>query len=348
MQIALIAPPFIPVPPRQYGGTELFVAQLATWLHHQGHRVVVYANGESDLPCEVRSRFPGSDWPLPDVNAGLPKTLTHLAWSVADAGTFADVIHLNDGVGVSLSPLIQRPLVATMHHPWEASLAGLYLDHPEVHYVAISQSQARQHDLATVTVIHHGIDASGYTYRENKDDYFAFLGRLAPYKGAHAAIEIAKRTGRPLKIAGEIQPSFRDYWEAEVQPHVDGRQIEFVGEADHDAKNELLSHAAALLFPIEWEEPFGLVMIEAMACGTPVLALRRGSVPEIVEDGVNGWIGETVDDLVAHARDLRVTPSACRERVEERFSVEAMGRQYEALYARLAAHSLATAGHRAG
>ena len=149
---------------------------------------------------------------------------------------------------------------------------------------------------------------------------------------------------RRLKIAGEIQPSFRDYWEAEVEPHVDGRQIEFVGEADHEAKNELLGHAAALLFPIEWEEPFGLVMIEAMACGTPVLALRRGSVPEIVEDGVNGWIGETVDDLVARAADLRVTPAACRESVERRFSVEAMGRRYEALYARLTESSLTAAG----
>lgn len=344
MQIAIIAPPFIPVPPRQYGGTELFVGQLATWLHHQGHRVVVYANGESDLPCEVRSRYPHADWPLPDVNAGLPKTMTHLAWSVADAAAFADVIHLNDGIGVSLSPLIRRPVIATMHHPWESGLAALYRDHPEVHYVAISQSQANEHDLAKVTVIHHGIDVSGYAFREEKDDYFAFLGRLAPYKGAHLAIEIAKRTGRRLRIAGEIQPSFRDYWEAEVEPHVDGRQIEFVGEADHEAKNELLGHAAALLFPIEWEEPFGLVMIEAMACGTPVLALRRGSVAEIVEDGVNGWIGETVDDLVARAEDLHVTPAACRESVERRFSVEAMGRQYEALYARLTESSLTAAG----
>jgi glycosyltransferase involved in cell wall biosynthesis len=348
MHIALVAPPFIPVPPKQYGGTELFVAQLATWLHERGHRVVVYANGESDLPCEVRWRYRATDWPLPDVNAGLYKSMTHLAWSVADAADEADLVHLNDGIGASLSPLLKRPAVVTMHHPFDAGLTALYRDHADLHYVAISRSQAAEHGLPRMTVIHHGIDVSSYTFRETKQDYLAFLGRLAPYKGAHLAIDIAKRSGRPLKIAGEIQPAFRDYWESHVRPHIDGRQIEFVGEADHAAKNELLSHAAALLFPIEWEEPFGLVMIEAMACGTPVLAFRRGSVPEIVEDGVNGWIGSTADELVARARDLRLSGQACREAVEQRFSVGAMGRHYEALYARLAQPSLAPPRRAAG
>ena len=348
MRIGLIAPPFIPVPPKQYGGTELFVAQLATYLHGRGHQVVVYANGDSEVSCELRWRYRHKEWPLPDANAGLYKSMTHLAWAVADAGADVDVLHLNDGIGASLSPLLGRPAVMTMHHPHEAGLASLYRDHPDLHYVAISQSQAAEHDVAQVTVIHHGIDTDDYTFREDKADYFAFLGRLAPYKGAHLAIDIAKRAGRPLKIAGEIQPAFRDYWEREVRPHVDGRQIEFVGEADHAAKNELLSRASALLFPIEWEEPFGLVMIEAMACGTPVLALRRGSVPEIIEDGVTGWVGDTVDDLVARARDLRLSAQACRDSVERRFSIDEMGRHYEALYARLAQPSFAPPRRAAG
>jgi glycosyltransferase involved in cell wall biosynthesis len=348
MRIGLIAPPFIPVPPKQYGGTELFVAELATWLHERGHRVVVYANGDSQLPCEVRWRYRDTDWPLPDVNAGLYKSMTHLAWAVADAGDQVDILHLNDGVGATLSPMFKPPAVVTMHHPFDAGLAALYRDHPGLHYVAISRSQASEHDLPRMTVIHHGIETSSYTFREDKDDYLAFLGRLAPYKGAHLAIDIARRSGRRLKIAGEVQPAFRDYWESQVLPHVDGRQVEFIGEADHAAKNELLSHAAALLFPIEWEEPFGLVMIESMACGTPVLAFRRGSVPEIVEDGVNGWIGDTADDLVARARDLRLSARACRDRVAERFSVAAMGRHYEALYARLAQPSLAPPRRAAG
>ena len=336
MRIALVAPPFIPVPPRQYGGTELFIAELATYLHHRGHHVIVYSNGESQLPCEVRWRYPRSEWPLPDVNAGLYKAMTHVAWAVEDAGD-VDVLHLNDAIGASLSPFFRVPAVMTLHHPHEPFLSALYEDHPGLQYVAISRAQAAQHDLARLAVIHHGIDVGAYTYRADKEPYFAFLGRLAPYKGAHIAIDIARRAGRPLKIAGEVQPAFRDYFDSEVRPHVDGHQIEFVGEADHAAKNELLSRASALLFPIEWDEPFGLVMIEAMACGTPVLAFDRGSVPEVIENGVNGWVCHDVDEMVARARTLNIPAASCRESVVTRFSIDVMGQAYEALYATLLA-----------
>src|SRR5205807_2208006 len=152
------------------------------------------------------------------------------------------------------------------------------------------------------------------------DDYVAFLGRMAPCKGPHLAIEVARLAGVHLKLAGEIQPVFRDYWEAQVRPHIDGEQIEFVGEADRGLKNRLLSRARALLFPIQWEEPFGLVMIEALACGTPVLAFAGGAVDEVVKDGETGWLCRDVADMAARIVSLDIPAAACRDVVAERFS----------------------------
>jgi glycosyltransferase involved in cell wall biosynthesis len=164
---------------------------------------------------------------------------------------------------------------------------------------------------------------------------------MAPCKGPHIAIEVAKRVGMPLKLAGEVQPLFQDYWEREVLPHVDGRNIEYIGEADAPAKDALLGGARALLFPIQWSEPFGLVMIEAMACGTPVVALTGGSVAEVVGDA--GILCESIDDMVRAVRTLDVPPLRCRKRVESRFSVDAMARQYARLYSAASKMSRAAA-----
>jgi glycosyltransferase involved in cell wall biosynthesis len=173
-----------------------------------------------------------------------------------------------------------------------------------------------------------------YTFSEEKDDYVAFLGRMAPCKGPHLAIEAARLAGVRLKLAGEVQPVFREYWDRQVRPGIDGEQIEYVGEADHATKNALLSRARALLFPIEWEEPFGLVMIEAMACGTPVLAFAGGSVEEIVHDGINGWICNDVAEMASRIASVDVEPAACREFVESRFSVARMTDRYLQVYER--------------
>ena len=332
MRIALIAPPFIPVPPATYGGTELFVAQLAAELHRVGHDVVVYANGESKVPCEVRWLYAKADWPLRDPSMGVFKNLNHVAWALADSNRGFDVVHLNESLAVCLSPLISAPAVLTIHHPYEPALSEVYAGHPEVQYVAISRAQASREPLPGLRVIHHGVDVETYTYDERKQEYLSFLGRIAPCKGAHLAIEVAKRTGIPLKIAGEIQPVFQDYWDVMVRPHLHTRSIEYVGELDFTLKSEFLSRSRALLFPIQWEEPFGLVMIEAMACGTPVLALPGGSVKEVVENGVNGWICRDVDELAARALDPGISPASCRESVRRRFNLERMGRDYERVY----------------
>jgi glycosyltransferase involved in cell wall biosynthesis len=333
MRIALVAPPFIPVPPHGYGGTELFIAHLAEGLITRGHEVVVYANGESRLSCEVRAIFQEKDWP-PKKSADMTlKSLEHSAWAIRDAvDDEFDVVHLNDALALPLSRFLTRPCVYTMHHPHEPALSEFYAHHPWVTFVAISEQQRKLEELPRVRTIHHGIKITDYRFVAHKQNYLAFLGRMAPVKGPHLAIEAARKAGMPLKLAGEVQPTFQDYWQTKVEPHIDGRMVEFLGEATPNVKNELLGNASALLFPIQWDEPFGLVMIESMACGTPVLAFRGGAVVEIVRDGLNGWICRDTDDMAQRVRDIRISPRECRAYVEHSFSVERMTRDYEQLY----------------
>jgi len=335
MRIALIGPPFIAVPPERYGGTELFIANLACALHARGHDVTVYANGDSRLPCRVKSRYPHADWPVVDSLRSELKNLDHTAWALRDAAASAEVVHLNDVVGIPFTHFIDTPIVMTLHHPHEPALSEQYLRYPDVEYVAIGAWLARRELMPRLQVVHHGIPMAEYTYSARKDDYVAFLGRMAPCKAPHLAIEAARRSGVRLKLAGEVQPLFKDYWEQCVAPHIDGRQIEYVGEVNMDQKNALLARARALLFPIQWEEPFGLVMIEAMACGTPVLALAGGAVEEIVQHGVNGWICRDVADMAAHLVGPLPASASCRDSVARRFSVEQMVDRYLAIYDQL-------------
>ncbi|MEO6119547.1 MAG: glycosyltransferase, partial [Terriglobales bacterium] len=223
-----------------------------------------------------------------------------------------------------------------VHHPMDEALAEIYAYYPDVHYACISEFQAEAMKLENASVIHHGIDPSLYKVQEKKQDYLAFLGRIAPVKGVHLAIEVAKKSGIPLKIAGQVQPLYQNYWENEVKPHVDGKFIEFLGELDIAEKGELLGNARAMVFPIQWHEPFGLVLVEAMACGTPVLALPGGSVAEIVREGVSGHICATVDEMVERAKDVKIPAARVRKYVDEEFSLPRMVDAYIALYQRLA------------
>jgi glycosyltransferase involved in cell wall biosynthesis len=332
MRIGLVAPPFIAVPPKTYGGTELFLSQLAHGLHARGHQVTLYANGDSNVPCELKWRYRHAEWPLADHKAAQVKNTTHAAWAIREAARSVDVLHINDTVAIPYTTSIDLPVIHTLHHPLEPTLSELYMRHPSICYVAISEFQARHEPMPTIVVSYHGVVLADYVFRRDKQDYLAFLGRMAPCKGAHLAIEVARRTGLPLKLAGEIQPVFREYWERDVRPYIDGRHIQYVGEADRAAKNDLLSNASALLFPIQWDEPFGLVMIEAMACGTPVLALPGGSVPEIVRDGVSGWICQDVATMAERALAPSIPPESCRDWVAERFSCEQMVLRYLEIY----------------
>jgi glycosyltransferase involved in cell wall biosynthesis len=333
VRIALIASPFLDVPPPRYGGTELFINDLAVHLQKIGIEVVVYTVGTSTVPVERRSLYRKSRWPPANTTGERLRELRHSGWAMADAHQTCDVVHVNDVPALSHVPLVRKPVVHTLHHPFEEEVADFYRSLPEVQFVAISKSQARPYRLPRLKVIHHGIDFSKYELVDRKQPYLSFLGRLVPVKGAHLAIKVAQRVGLPLKIAGEIQPAFRDYFEREIEPHVDGKSVEYVGEADLRAKNELLGNSTALLFPVLWEEPFGLVAVEAMACGTPVISLRGGAAVETVRHGVSGFLAHSISELAQLTRDApTISPVQVRQYAEEHFSAERMARDYANLY----------------
>ena len=341
MRIALIAPPFISVPPRLYGGTELFIAQLAEGLRASGIDVVVYANGESTVDVEVRSLYPKSEWPLSGEIFSNVKDVNHGSWAVADASKNCDLVHVNNAPSLTTSRFVDLPFVYTVHHPHEPGLSEFYSYYPHTHFVTISDFQRSMESMPRMRTIHHGIKLEEYPYCEKKQPYLSFIGRLAPVKGPHIAIEIARKTGIPLKIAGEIQPLFQSYYEKEVKPHIDGKFVEYIGLADLPTKTELLGNSMAMLFPIQWNEPFGLVMIEAMACGTPVIALRAGSVPEVIRDGVSGHICEDAAQMAERVRNLKIDPLSTHNHVRENFSLEVMVAKYIKLYESLYRNALA-------
>ena len=301
MRVALIAPPFLPVPPRKYGGTELFIAQLAEGLQSKGIDIVVYTISESTVGVETRWFYKDAQWPIKGEVFDNLKDMNHASWAIRDASKDCDIIHLHNVPSLMFTRYAQNKFVYTVHHVHEDPMSKIYANFPEVEFVTISEFQRRLESMERIRTIHHGVDMSAYKFNAKKQDYFAFLGRIAPIKGTHLAIEIAKKAGIPLKIAGEVQPMFQDYFDSMVKPHVDGNFIEFVGEVDLAAKNELLGNALAMLFPIQWNEPFGLVMIEAMACGTPVLALPGGSVEEVVRDGISGFVCNSIEDMASRA-----------------------------------------------
>lgn len=337
MRIGLIAPPFIPVPPPLYGGTELFVAQLATGLKRRGFDVVVYTNGESTVDVETRWTYEEAAWPIANEIYANLKDIDHAAWAVKDAAGECDLLHLNNAPGISYGRFVAQPMVYTVHHPKEQSLSDYYAQYPEVHYVAISKFQKSLECMPRMRAIPHGLETSLYQLREKKQGYLSFIGRLAPVKGVHLAIEVAKRTGIPLKIAGEVQPVNQSYYEDQIKPHVDGKLIEYIGEANLADKNELLGNSMAMLFPIQWNEPFGFVMLEAMACGTPVLALPGGSVREVVCDGVSGYVCSDLDEMVARVETLSLAPRSVRQYVDRYFSSERMVAGYADLYRQIMA-----------
>ena len=345
MHIAIVAPPFIAVPPARYGGTELFIANLARALSVHGHRVTIYANGDSVVDGTLKWRYRHAEWPVLDPLAGQLKNADHTAWAIHDAAPSVDILHLNDVTGVPLTRFARTTSIVTIHHAHEPALSSLYAKYPDIDYVAISAAQARREALPRLHVVHHGIPLDRYTCDTIKDDYVVFLGRIAPCKGAHLAIDAALRAGIRLKLAGEVQPVFQEYWDRQIRPRIDGRQIEYVGEADHACKVALLSRARALLFPIQWDEPFGLILIEAMACGTPALAFRGGSVAEIVRDGVSGWICEDSADMARRIASISIDPACCRDWVARHFSSDRMAADYVRVYeAALTGHPVAATG----
>lgn len=336
MRIAQVAPPWVAVPPAGYGGIEWVVSLLADGLVERGHDVTLFATGDSRTKARLEYVFESAPGPA-FINSIWHETL-HQLRAHRDLSRF-DVVHLHTPwSGMVAAQGHDVPVVHTLHGPFTAQMRQLYAEVAgRVSFVAISEAQrAHMPELRYGGVVYNGIDLDSYPLREDKDDFLLFLGRANPDKGAHRAAEAAREAGVPLvmavKIADEVE---KRHWAEDVEPILpEGTRV--LGEIAFEEKVDLLSRARAVLFPIDWPEPFGLVMTEAMACGTPVIATPRGSVPEVVDDGTTGFV-VSVEDYAREAaaaldRLREIDPARCRAWVAERFSKDAMVAGYERVF----------------
>ncbi|HET6185173.1 MAG TPA: glycosyltransferase family 4 protein [Acetobacteraceae bacterium] len=338
MRIAQIAPLTESVPPQLYGGTERVVSYLTEELVRLGHQVTLFASGDSVTSAELHSGWPKALRFDSTVRDLLAPALMQLEDAMQRTEEF-DVLHFHlDYMPFSLFSRQRVPFVTTLHGRLDLpELAAVFDRFPRAAVVSISNAQRRPLPQANfVRTIYHGMPTGLVTPRPVKPAYLAFLGRIAPEKAPDRAIRIARRAGIPLKIAAKVDRVDEAYWRERIRPLVDGKHIEMLGEIGDAEKSDFLSGAVALLTPIDWPEPFGLVMIEAMAAGTPVIAFNRGSVPEIVEQGLTGFVVEDEQSAVAAVSRAAALPrAAIRRRFEERFSAERMAREYLDLYREL-------------
>jgi len=337
MRIAQVAPLYESVPPPLYGGSERVVSYLTEELVRLGHEVTLFASGDSETRARLVAACPRALWRDRDVRETLPHHVHLMELVFRDPSRF-DVIHFH--TDYLHFPLVRRHRcvsVTTLHgmvHPHD--LGALFAEYRELPLVSISDNQRTP--IPNVNwrgTVYHGLPRDAFTFRGEPGTYLVYLGRMSPEKRVDRAIEIARASGMALKIAAKIYPEERAYFDETLAPLIEGSGplVEFVGEIGDRERNELLGGAAALLFPIEWPEPFGLVMIEALACGTPVVGWRRGSVPEVLEDGVTGYIVDSVDAAVrAVGRIDRLDRTTCRRVFEERFDAACMARGYLEVY----------------
>jgi glycosyltransferase involved in cell wall biosynthesis len=328
------------VPPTLYGGTERIVSFLTEELVRQGHDVTLFASGDSETsatlvaPCRRSLRL---DRQCVDQLAHHILALE----MVARRRTSFDIIHFHvDYLHFPLSRRLDVPHVTTLHGRLDLpDLVPLYREFPEMPVVSISNAQRKPLPWVNwVGTVYHGLPSDLYRFRPEPGTYLAFLGRISPEKRVDRAIEIARRIGLPLKIAAKVDAIDRAYFAEKIEPLLRDPLVDYVGEIGDGEKDEFLGNAFALLFPIDWPEPFGLVMIEALACGTPVIAYRHGSVPEVLQDGETGFIVDTLDSAVKAAeRVAGIDRRRCRAVFDERFTAARMARDYVALYERLRA-----------
>jgi glycosyltransferase involved in cell wall biosynthesis len=335
MRIAILSPVWFAVPPSGYGGIEWIVSLLADGLADAGHEVTLFASGDSRTKAELAYVFETAPSKL--IGKSMPE-LRHALHCFERAGDF-DVINDHAGpASIPLGGLVETPTLHTVHGPLDGEpgriYEGLARVAPDVGLISISLNQRRpQPELNWAGNCPNALDLQLYPCKPHRGEYLLFLGRMSPDKGAHRAIWVARETGLPLKLAGKKQDLKEEqYFHELVEPHLDD-EIEYLGEVTHGEKVELLQKARATLFPIEWEEPFGLVMIESMACGTPVIATRHGAVPEVIEDGVSGIIVDHYREMpAALERADALDPLECRRYVEEHHAPERMVEDYLRVY----------------
>jgi glycosyltransferase involved in cell wall biosynthesis len=338
MRIAQLAPLAESVPPKLYGGTERVVAWLVDELVNFGHDVTLFASGDFRTTGKLHPVWPRAlrlGRKGVDPNAACAVLLEAIGKRAADF----DVIHSHvDWLPLPLLSRLGVPFLTTLHGRLDLpGLSDVVRTFPSAGFVSISDNQRQPlRDARWIATILHGLPSSLFRPAYDQGSYLAFLGRLTPEKGPEDAIRIARAAEIPLRIAAKIPRAETAYFKKRLEPHVDGERVALVGEVDDAKKQPFLAGASALLFPIDWPEPFGLVMIEAMACGTPVVAYRSGSVPEVIEDGVTGFIVEDEEEAVRAVRELpRLDRRTIRARFEERFTASRMARQYEARYRKL-------------
>jgi glycosyltransferase involved in cell wall biosynthesis len=335
MKIAQVAPLYERVPPLHYGGTERVVSYLSEELIKQGYDVTLFASGDSVTkgrlisPCERSLRLdPSCVDPLAYHCVQLEQVSRH-------AASF-DIIHYHsDYLHYPLSRRLGTPRVTTLHGRLNLpSLTALYKEFKDEPVVSISASQRKPlPSINWCATVHNGIPADIYKATKSPGNYLAFIGRVSPEKRVDRAIEIAKRAQMKLRIAAKVDAVDASYMEREIRPLLDHPLVEFIGEIGDAQKQDFLGQAYALLFPIDWEEPFGMVMIEAMACGTPTVAFRRGSVPEVIDDGVTGFIVDTIDEALAALDKIpNLDRRRCRRVFDARFSAQRMARDYLRVY----------------
>jgi glycosyltransferase involved in cell wall biosynthesis len=336
MKIAQVSPLFESVPPKLYGGTERVVSFLTEELVRQGHEVTLFASGDSQTAarlvpmCERSLRLQGDR--ISDPTALQVRTVE----LVLQQAEHFDVLHFHtDYLQFPALRRLALPAVTTEHGRLDTpELKPLFSEFWEMKLVSISNAQrAPIPDSNWVATVYHGLPADSLSLNQSPEDYLAFMGRISPEKRVDRAIEIAKRSGRKLKIAAKIDAADKIYFEREIKHLFDQPHVEYLGELGDEQKGEFLGKAAALLFPIDWPEPFGLVMIEAMACGTPVIAFPCGSVPELVESGKTGFVVNDIEQAVAAVDRLReIDRAGCRRGFEERFTAERMATSYLEVY----------------
>ncbi len=338
MRIAQVSPLWESVPPKLYGGTERIVSYITEELVAMGHDVTLFASGDSETSAKLEAICPQAL----RLNTGIfnrdAPLIMQQERALGVSGNF-DIVHSHlDFLGFPVARRNAVPMVTTLHGRLDLpELEPVFREFIEMPLVSISASQRRPLPWANwAGTIHHGLPRNLYNFHPKSEGYLAFLGRISPEKRPDQAIEIAKRSGIPLKMAAKVDPADRVYYEAAVEPLLNHPLIEFVGEISDAEKNDFVGNAVALVCPYDWPEPFGLVLIEALACGTPVLAYRRGSIPEIIDHGVTGFVCETVEEMVEAVGQVPLLERRrCRAAFDERFTADRMARDYVALYERI-------------
>lgn len=336
MRIAQVAPLQLAVPPRNYGGTERIISELTETLVLLGHDVTLFASGDSRTAARLVPFIPEALSAHREVDPWA--TRLGLLTEVYRRADEFDVIHSH--LEYTTLPFVAStatPTVLTFHSRLDVpGVAPLLAAYPQAHCVSISDDQRiPARDAHWVATVYHGVDVEEFPFRREPGDYLVFVGRIAPEKGPDRAIEVARRSGIRLKIAAKVDPADRAYFKQRIEPLLDDPLIEFLGPVDERRKRDLMAGALALLLPIDWPEPFGIVFIEALACGTPVLTRPFGAAPEVVQDGLTGFLRDSTDELAAAVRDLAgISRETCRRCAEERFSTRRMARDYVAVYER--------------